>query len=58
MKAKAGDRITVKGITFEIQKVLSQDYFEGDGWDIELRDTTGMYRHWKQWLDGGRLISK
>lgn len=56
-KAHKGDKIACMGIVVTIEKVLFADIFEGC-WDIELIDTAGNYRHWKQEYDGGRLFPK
>ena len=56
MKAHEGDKIRCMGITVTIGKILYQDFW--DDWDIEFIDTTGHYRHWKQYFDGGHLIRK
>lgn len=53
---RKGDKIHCMGITVEIAKVLYQEWF--DYWDVELIDTDGNYRHWKQEYDGGFLIQK
>lgn len=56
---KAGDMIVncpvVHGRTVTIGKVLHAEHWERDGWDIELIDSEGNYRHWKQWDDGGEF---
>lgn len=61
-KLQHGDRITALGITCTIDRILYLDHF-GDrppapgsdmwGYDVELIDTRGNYRHWKQNQDGG-----
>ena len=61
-KLQHGDRITALGITCTIDRILDLDHF-GDrppapgsdmwGYDVELIDTRGNYRHWKQNQDGG-----
>jgi len=56
--AKRGDKICCNGITVEIDIIFSQDYYPHDGWDVEFDDTTGEYRRWKQYQDGGELIPK
>lgn len=57
-----GDKVTALGLSFTIDRVLSQDYF-GDappspysdfwGFDCEFIDTKGQYHHWKQNQDSG-----
>lgn len=49
-----GATIKCMGITACIDIVLYV-YREREGWDIEFIDTTGHYRHWKQWYDGGEI---
>lgn len=56
MKARKGDQIRCMGITVTIDKILHQDFWDRFGWDIELIDTAGNYRHWKQYDDGGDFI--
>lgn len=62
MECKVGDKVKVKGLEYEIAKILYQDYWErgadDDGWMIEFIDTKGNYHYWKQYLDGGELITK
>ena len=59
-ECKQGDKVRIQGRTYEISKILYQDYYErgadDDGWMIEFIDTKGGYHYWKQYLDGGKLI--
>lgn len=57
MKAEIGDMIRALGMTAIIGEILYQDCYDGI-FDIEFIDTQGVYRHWKQEYDGGRLIKK
>ena len=45
-----------------IAEITYQDFWErgadDDGWMIEFIDDKGAYHYWKQYLDGGELISK
>lgn len=54
----AGDIIqnTFTCYPVKIARVLYADYYPRDGYDIELIDPAGNYRHWKQWADGGQLV--
>lgn len=54
--AEVGDVVACKGIRAEIAKIFYQECYEG--WDIEFIDTKGVYRHWKQYFDGGELIKQ
>ena len=56
MKANVNDRISCMGEIVKISKIIRQDYWEGYGFDIEFLDARGKYRHWKQELDGGKLL--
>jgi len=52
-----GDYVEIKnakGVT-RSGKVISANYWAGDGWQIELTGLLG-YSHWKQWDDGGFII--
>lgn len=54
---KPGDIITETylGYPVTIQKIIYSDFWDRYGYDIELIDTDGNYRHWKQHDDGGKL---
>ena len=59
-KANNGDKITACGITVTIKDIIYQDYYFDrwdnlESWDIEFHDNNGNYRHWKSYLDGGKL---
>ena len=51
-----GDKVKCQGITCTIKEVAFQEYYEGYGFVTEFRDTNGVYRNWKQWVDGGEVI--
>ena len=53
-----GDKIRCQGITCTIAEITFQEYWEDDGFYTEFRDTNGVYRNWKQWVDGGEGIPK
>lgn len=53
-----GDTIVCKGIRATIKEIKYQDYFHDDGFITEFIDTNGNYRSWKQYIDGGKVISK
>lgn len=55
---ETGDKIKCKGITCTIKEITFQEYWEDDGFYIEFHDTNGVYRSWKQWVDGGKVIPK
>ena len=56
MEAKKGNIVVLGRRNYFIEKILTQSFWEGYGWDIEFVDTKGMYHHWKQYDDGGELI--
>lgn len=53
-----GDTIVCKGIKATIVKITFQEYWEREGFYTEFTDTNGVYRNWKQWIDGGKVIPK
>lgn len=53
-----GDKVKCKGITCTIAEITFQEYWEDDGFYTEFRDTNGVYRSWKQRVDGGEVIPK
>lgn len=53
-----GDIVVVKNRKYNIAKILSQDYWDRFGWDIEFIDDQNKYHHWKQYEDHGELIRK
>ena len=53
-----GDIIICQGISATIATITFQEYWEGEGFYAEFRDTNGHYRNWKQWVDGGQVIPK
>lgn len=58
MEVNIGDSVHRRGRIYTIEKILSQSYWEGYGWDLEFVDTNSCYHHWKQYDDGGDLIRK
>ena len=55
-KAMKGAKVKAMGIIATIDILYYSDYDERDGWDIEFKDTNGIYRHWKQIYDGGEYV--
>lgn len=51
---QAGDIVHVQGITCTIKEITWQEPFEWrNAYYLEFRDTNGVYRSWKQNIDGG-----
>lgn len=62
-KLETGDTIICKGIKATIASITFQEYWGDDktrewGFYAEFRDTNGVYRNWKQYIDGGEVIPK
>ena len=55
---EAGDTIVCQGIQATIKEITFQEYWYNEGFYTEFRDTNGVYRNWKQWVDGGEVIPK
>ena len=64
---EVGDKIYAQGYTFEIAKIIYQDWFgernkEHPDWDwgffCEFTDHNGNPHYWKQYIDGGYVIEK
>ena len=60
---EAGDTIICKGIRATIETITFQEYWGDDktrewGFYTEFRDTNGVYRNWKQYIDGGYVLPK
>lgn len=53
-----GDKVKCQGFICTIAEIAFQEYYEGYGFITEFRDTNGVYRNWKQEVDGGELIAK
>lgn len=51
-----GDRVCCNGFIVTIAEIYRQDWFECYGFDAEFVSTDGVYRSWKQGLDGGFLV--
>lgn len=56
---KNGDTITIEsqGIKATGEVFFAQHWGEEDGWHIEMMDNTGVFRNWKQSIDGGQILS-
>ena len=52
-----GDSISALGLTFEVAKIMYQDFYGGQ-WDVEFLDPNGGYHHWKSEFDGGKVIRR
>lgn len=57
-KLEPGDTIICKGIRATIKEISFQEWYHDTGFITEFRDTNGVYRSWKQYLDGGKIIEK
>ena len=57
MKIQVGDFISALGLTFEVAKIIYQDFYD-DQWDVEFLDPNGGYHHWKSEFDGGKVIRR
>lgn len=55
-KLEVGDCIRCKGVTIKIKEIISQDYYEREGYFVEFIATDGTYGYWKQYIDGGKVI--
>lgn len=49
-----GKTVVCQGVRATIAEVYDACYWNGK-WDIEFRDTNGVYRSWKQEFDGGYI---
>lgn len=56
-KIQVGDSISALGFTFEVAKIMYQDFYDGQ-WDVEFLDPKGGYHHWKSEFDGGKVIRR
>ena len=57
-KLQPGDIIKVKGLQVQIAIIEYQYYYDGEGYNTEFRSTDGVYRSWKQYVDGGEVYRK
>lgn len=66
-KLKVGDTIVVKGVSYKIQEIYNQDFYDDADSrkydlpdksyiDIEFKDHKGKYRRWRSNVDGGKII--
>lgn len=64
--AEVGDIVKVHGNEYKIKHIIMQDYYgEKDetnpnkdwGFFMEFKDTNDKYHYWKQYQDGGNIIS-
>lgn len=62
-KVKIGSIINCQGITSEIKELYYSDRYvtlKDDEYqifyDVEFKDTNGIYRHWKSYFDGGKIV--
>lgn len=53
-----GDVIVCGDYRAEIKEIDFQEYWSGHGFITEFYDTDGVYRNWKQEVDGGKVIPK
>ena len=56
---QVGDTVICKGIKCEIAEIAWQEPWSWrNSYYLEFRDTDGVYRSWKQEIDGGGVILK
>ena len=55
MKINVGDLVCALGYCFAVDKIIYQDYYDGN-WDVEFLDDNGGYHHWKSEFDGGYIV--
>lgn len=59
-KIEKGTEVVIKAMGMTVKgTVLTADNWEtaeAPNWYIELTDTKGQYRYWKQKYDGGQLV--
>lgn len=54
---RPGDRITCNGITCTVKEIAFQEPWEmREAYYLEFYDTNGIYRSWKQNIDGGKAV--
>ena len=54
-----GDEVCCSGLRCTIKEIAFQEPWEWrNSYYIEFTDTNGVYRSWKQYLDGGYAILK
>jgi len=59
---KAGDVVRIGCLCYKISKIFYQ-FYAGDnrdadwGWLCEFEDANGRYHYWKQYLDGGEVVT-
>ena len=52
-----GDIIYRRGDRIEIKSIVHQEYWNRFGFIAEFYDTNGIYRNWKQHVDGGMVLN-
>ncbi len=64
-KISVGDTIIAMGIKAKVKEIYYSDRYveEKNGkynifYDVEFKDTNGVYRHWKSYFDGGHIEFK
>lgn len=66
-RLKVGDTIVVKGVSYRIQEIYRQDFYndadskkyslpDKSSIDIEFIDNNGKYHRWRSNVDGGKII--
>ena len=56
---RVGDTVKVMGIKATIASIAFQEPWEWrEAWYLEFTDTNGVYRSWKQDIDGGKAYNE